>query len=566
MLVTFPQDLTISEYFNFDRFGEIVLTVGRQFQPTAVAEPDSAEADAAAEANRLGRITLDDGRTAPNPDPAIHPNGEEFDLTNRFRGGDTVTNATGVIDHSFGLYRIHPTAGADYTAVNARPAAPDDVGGSLTVASFNVLNYFTTLDLGPDICGPLEDQECRGADNADELTRQRTKILAALSEMDADVVGLIEIENHPGDVPTADLVAGLNDVMGAGTYDYVETGAIGPDAIRVALIYKPASVSPMGTYATIDSSVDPRFDEDFSRPALAQSFVENASGAVFTVVVNHLKSKGSECPGDPDVGQGNCNLTRTLAAQALVDWLATDPTGSGDRDVLVIGDLNAYDKEDPIDAVRAGADDAIGTNDDYTDLVHRFGGEFAYSYLFSGQLGYLDHALGSATIGSQVTGATIWHINADEPDILDYDTSFKEAAQDALYEPNAYRSSDHDPVIVGLDLQALDFDGFYPPIDNLPEVNVANAGSTIPVRFSLGGDFGLDVLFETPQVYDCTAWPLGGSVDALSPRGVGLSYDPETDEYVFTWKTLKDWAGECKVIEVTFTDGSYFLAEFEFHP
>ena len=57
--------------------------------------------------------------------------------------------------------------------------------------------------------------------------------------------------------------------------------------------------------------------------------------------------------GDPDLGDGagNCNLTRTVPPQALVDWLATDPTGSGDADFLIIGDLNAYDKEDPIDAI-----------------------------------------------------------------------------------------------------------------------------------------------------------------------------------------------------------------------
>ncbi|HSK06983.1 MAG TPA: hypothetical protein VK990_05635, partial [Acidimicrobiia bacterium] len=145
-------------------------------------------------------------------------------------------------------------------------------------------------------------------------------------------------------------------------------------------------------------------------------------------------------------------LTRTLAAQVLVDWLATDPTGSGDPDHLIIGDLNAYDKEDPIDALVAGADDTPGTGDDYSDLLHVFEGETAYTYLFDGQLGYLDYALASQSLLGQVSGATAWHINADEPDIIDYDTTFKMAAQDALYAPDQYRSSDHDAVIVGLRL------------------------------------------------------------------------------------------------------------------
>lgn len=446
MSVTFPQALVISEYFNFDRFGEIALTSQRNLTPTAEVEPGP-DAIAEAEAYLLDRITLDDGRTAQNPDPAIHPNGSEFDLTNLFRGGDTVANATGVLNFSFGLYRVQPTQGADYTSVNARPAAPDAVGGRLQVATFNVLNYFTTLDGSGPICGPNADQNCRGADDAEELTRQRDKIISAIAAIDADVVGLIEIENNATDGPTADLVAGLNDVVGAGTYDYVVTGAVGTDAIRVAIVFKPASVTPSGAFAVLDSSVDPRFDDDKNRPALAQTFVENATGSAFTVVVNHFKSKGSPCDdvGDPNDGQGggNCNGVRTQAAEALVDWLATDPTGSGDADVLIIGDLNAYDKEDPIDALLAGG---------YSDLIRDYLGEAAYSYQFDGQIGYLDYQLASASMSSQVTGTTVWHINADEPDAIDYDTSFKQDAQDAIYAPDAFRSSDHDPVIVGLDL------------------------------------------------------------------------------------------------------------------
>jgi len=161
-------------------------------------------------------------------------------------------------------------------------------------------------------------------------------------------------------------------------------------------------------------------------------------------VVNHFKSKGSACgEGDDDPEQGNCNLTRTLAAQVLADWLATDPTGSGDGDVLILGDLNSYDKEDPIDVLVANG---------YTDLLFEYDGEEAYSYVFDGQLGYLDYGMANGDLLPEVTGTTVWHINADEPDILDYDTTFKKPAQDALYEDNAYRSSDHDPVIVGLDV------------------------------------------------------------------------------------------------------------------
>jgi uncharacterized protein len=266
--------------------------------------------------------------------------------------------------------------------------------------------------------------------------------------LDADVIGLNELESTPGAEPLISITSGMPG------YNYINTGPIGTDAIKVGIIYRPAVVTPIGPYQILDSTDDPRFIDTRSRPALAQTFQEIATGARFTVVVNHLKSKGSACTGDPDAGdgQGNCNGTRTLAAQALVDWLATDPTGSGDPDFLIMGDLNSYAQEDPIDAIKAGSDDMAGTGDDFTNLIFDYHGAYAYSYTFDGQAGYLDHALANASLADQITGAADWHINSDEPSILDYDTSFKPPAQEALYEVNPYRTSDHDSVVVGLNL------------------------------------------------------------------------------------------------------------------
>jgi predicted extracellular nuclease len=501
MLVTFPQALYISEYFNFDRFGEIVLTSERHLTPTAEFEPGPDSMQAAADF-LLDKITLDDGRSNQNPDPAIHPNGSAFDLTNLFRGGDTVANVTGIMDFAFSLYRIQPTQGADYTATNPRPTTPEDVGGSVKVAAMNTLNFFLTLDTttsdtGPGPCGGNQNLDCRGADANQplEFTRQRDKLLAALTGLNADVVGLNELENTPGVDPLGDptngVVAGLNATFGPGTYSYIDTGVIGTDAIRVGLIYKPATVVPVGSFAILDSTVDPRFIDTKSRPALAQTFEEVATGERFTVVVNHLKSKGSDCNdvGDPDTGDGsgNCNLTRKAAAEALVDWLATDPTGSGDSDFLIMGDLNSYDKEDPIDAIKAGSDDTSGTGDDYTDLVFQFQGEDAYSYVFDGQLGYLDHALASSSLVGQITGVADWHINADEADLIDYDTSFKLAPQDAIYAPDAYRSSDHDPVLVGLDLIAT-CNGLPATIVGTPGDDVIYGTNGADIIVGLGGN------------------------------------------------------------------------------
>ena len=460
MLVTFRQSLIISEYFNFDRYGEIVLTSTRHMTPTAFVEPGP-DAVAAAQAYLLDRITLDDGRTAQNPDPAIHPNGEIFDMDNLFRGGGTVTDVTGILDFYQGLYRVQPTMGASYEDTNPRTAAPDIIEADLKVASFNVLNYFVTLDGGTSawICGPSGNMECRGADTAEEFGRQRAKILAALDAIDADVFGLMEIENeHPdGGNAVADLVAGLNDLNGAGTYAYIVTGPIGGDAIKQAILYKPASVTPVEDYQILDSSVDPRFIDTLNRPVLAQVFRDNETGDEFVVAVNHLKSKGSACTGDPDLGdgQGNCNLTRKAAAEALVDWL-TNPTYFPDVEkALIIGDLNSYDKEDPIDMIKLGADDTADTADDYLDMIFEKRGELAYGYVYDGQSGYLDHALANLSLEENIVDVNFWHINADEPDLIDYDTSFKLPAQDALYAPDAYRSSDHDPVIITLSFAPL---------------------------------------------------------------------------------------------------------------
>jgi hypothetical protein len=376
------------------------------------------------------------------------------------------------LEWSFSAWRVRPVEPAftyDFTSDNERPSEPEDVGGSLKVASFNVLNYFSTIDTtasnSTGTCGPTGTADCRGADSVAELDRQRAKTAVAICAIDADIGGLMEIENN-GPEAINDLLngsGGVND--NCGPYDFIDTGVVGTDVIIQAFIYKPASVTPVGDHAILDSSVDPRFNDDLNRPAIAQTFQDNTTGGVFTVVVNHLKSKGSSCAsfGDPDLldGQGNCNVTRMNAAAAMVDWLATDPTGSGDEDFLIMGDLNSYRNEDPIDTIEAGADDTAGTADDYTDLLDTVIGPSAYSFVFDGQLGYLDTGLVSSGLFDEVTGATEWHINADEIPVFDYndgnrdpgESSFeRESTTLPIYEPNQYRSSDHDPVVIGLDV------------------------------------------------------------------------------------------------------------------
>ncbi len=464
MLVEFVDKLIVSEYFQLARFGEVVLTAdARPAQFTDGNAPSVAGYAAHLAEIATRQIVLDDNTTNSNDrtsgplfnEPYAYPT-PGLSLTNRFRGGDSITGLTGVLEWSFNQWRVRPVDTEVYSFVSENPqqSAPDNVGGSLTVASFNVLNYFTTLDTGASACGPNGTLGCRGANSIAELARQRDKIVSALAVMNADIVGLVEIQNDAG-ASVADLVAALNAEVGAGTYDYVDTGSIGGDAIKVAFIYKPSTVGLEGSHAILDSSVDPTFIDTKNRPVLIQTFSETASGEMVTVAVNHLKSKGSACDdvGDPglDDGQANCNLTRTSAATALANYLATDPTGSGDPDFLIIGDLNAYAMEDPITALKTAG---------YTDLIDSFE-DGAYSFVFDGQTGYLDHALANGDLLPQVSGVTTWHINADEVNLFDYNDDVQDPGEQdferesnalPIYASDPFRSSDHDPLIVGLDL------------------------------------------------------------------------------------------------------------------
>ncbi len=464
MLVTFPQTLYVTEFFQLGRFGQVVVSSGdRLLQPTSIAEPGAA-AVAIQAANNLNRLIIDDADNGQNQDPIVFGRGgNELTAANTLRGGDTLTGAVGVMTYTWAgnaasgnAYRLRPVGDLsdsglvpggvvpEFQAANPRPSAAPVVGGSGKVASFNVLNYFVTLDAGSNQCGPVGFlQDCRGANSTFELDRQRDKLVSALLQIDADVLGLIELENTTGVEPLDDIVGALNDIAGPGTYDYIETGTIGTDVIKVGIVYQPDRATPVGDFAVLDSSVDPRFDDDLNRPALAQSFVSDDE--VFTVVVNHLKSKG--CGGDIGLdmdqgdGAGCFNLARTSAAEAEVDWIASDPTNVGDDDFLVLGDLNSYAMEDPIDVfVGAG----------YIDLGRLFDGDDTYSYVFDGQWGYLDYALASTSMAAKVTGAGEYHINADEPSVLDYNTDFKTANHiNILYAPDEFRTSDHDPVVVG---------------------------------------------------------------------------------------------------------------------
>lgn len=444
--------LSVTDTYELGRYGTVTLSSGgRLEQYTEHHAPDQAGYQQWLDEAESRSIVLDDASNVQNPEEVIFGrDGAPLSAENTLRGGDTLDQATGVLDFNYQQWRIQSTEGQDFQATNTRSDVPDAEAlgdASLKVASFNVLNYFTTLDEnGNTVTTPAgTEHDPRGADSALELTRQQDKIVSAINSSDADVVGLMEIENdgYGPDSSIAHLVAALNAAAPDADWAYVtptdEAGNVvapGSDAIAVGMIYKASAVTPEGRAAVDDSGAF----ETGNRPPMLQTFSDNASGETFSVAVNHFKSKGSVIDGQEAIGdgQGNNNPIRVDAAEQLADWVASDPTGSGDSDTLLIGDFNSYASEDPITTLEG---DGYALLDDDT------------SYSYDGQWGSLDHALASASMSSQVTGTTTWHINADEPTVLDYNTEYKSDEQvESFYDDGPYRASDHDPVIVGIDL------------------------------------------------------------------------------------------------------------------
>ena len=452
MQVSFQQTLSVTDIYNLGRYGQFNVSSGRLMIPTNQYAAGSSEAIALAESNGRNTLLIDDGSNAQNADGIPFPVGG-LSHDNPLRLGDSVEGLEGVMHYAFGAYNLIPVGDLQTVRTNPRTDAPQlDVQGDVKVASFNVLNYFN----GPNF------PTSRGADSETEFARQQAKTVAAIVAMDADVVGLVEIENdgYGSDSAIASLVDSVNAEIGSDVYSYVALESLlGGDEIAVGIIYKPATVTPQGAAVT---SSDTPFDYGNRQPLL-QSFSVNSNDEAFTLAVNHFKSKGS-CgsatgnDADSGDGQGCWNELRTQAAEGLIALVQQNSEVLSDR-VIVMGDLNAYAKEDPILALESAG---------YSNLVNVFDGDSAYSYSFGGEMGYLDHALSSSSLTEYVVDATVWHINADEPRVFDYNVEYKTETQlSSYYGADAYRSSDHDPVVVVIDFPETsepepivgDFDG-----------------------------------------------------------------------------------------------------------
>ncbi len=488
MLFSSKEKFLVSDTYPLARYGELGLSSGRlPVQPTDVAPAGSAKAAAQAALNAASQVNLDDGSnvgfaaTAKLPARTVPYLTRSHDV----RIGSALTlDEPVIVDYRNGKWKFNPThptpAGDEVATIRAgkRESVPR-TGGDLSVASYNVLNYFTTLGQGRPSCtgGNLDrtgsynvtyNCDVRGAWDEADLQRQQAKTVAALNKLNASVVGLMEIENSAKlgegtDEATRTLVQALNTAAGRTKWAYVPSSTqlqplADQDVITNALIYQPGRVRLQGSaYADGAESVDGGAFGN-ARTPIAAAFTPKKGGQPTLVSVNHFKSKGS-APSDPadpnaDRGQGAWNVARVAQAKALLGWLPGVQKASGADAVALVGDFNSYTQEDPLRTLyAAGYANAVSPSD--------------YSYSFSGLVGSLDHVLLNRVAAQGKKGSGVWNINSVESDLLEYST-YKTTAID-YYRADPYRSSDHDPVIVGLkvakatstELTFLNFNDFH---------------------------------------------------------------------------------------------------------
>ncbi|WP_203231035.1 ExeM/NucH family extracellular endonuclease [Nocardioides caldifontis] len=480
MLVAPEDRLTVSEVYDLTSFGELVLSEGGLLvQPTELARPGTPAATEVAVRNKARRITLDDGvsaRVSTTSRPYLTPG-------TPVRVGDELTFTEPlVLGYGFDQWRLQPADGTSagvFEPQDTRTEAPDEVGGDLQVGAFNVLNYFVTLS-GPD---------ARGAKSQAAFDKQAGKIVPAIEALGAEVVTLMEIEDtdstghSPGDADQAlaDLVRRLNLAAGEEKWAFVplpdELYAVDRDVIRNGIIYQPDAVRPLGEpVGLVDETVWHN-----AREPIAQSFRSVAEDDVFTVVANHFKSKSPGEPTGDNVdsgdGQGAWNGDRVRQAKSLAAFAKGLARSTDDRDVLLLGDLNAYTQEDPIEVLRRRGFADLGEEHD----------PGRYSYVFDDLSGSLDHALASRALARKVTDLAHWNINAVESFAYQY------AGDPALYAADPYRSSDHDPLLLGLDLEvplARDHrcDGLVPTIVGTNGDDVLRGTNRRDVVHALSGD------------------------------------------------------------------------------
>ncbi|MFM2622023.1 ExeM/NucH family extracellular endonuclease [Vibrio owensii] len=600
--LTSASDLFVTRNFSYDydsRRNNMMLShEAPLFKPTQLHAAESDAAVELAKDNAANRVYLESDGKAPNGQIPYYPDfakdaDQDGSSEQHIRLGSRVEGLQGVVAYSYNEYRLIATNEVDNTNFVtsgegfdvARKDAPAIADSDLRIASFNVLNYFNSVaDSGHE--NPTGQN--RGATNLDEFLIQQAKIVAAMNKMDADIIGLMEVENNGfGD---SSAVKNLVDALNAEIedtedhYTYVEIADqdkyqdeyFGSDAIMVAILYRANEVTPKEAAKVIvtpeqhieentitrndGAEGNPAYDK-YQRHSLLQTFTVKETGKDLSVVVNHFKSKGSECieewiagveDSEPADLQGNCNNFRVSAANVVGDALK-----GIEGDVLVMGDLNAYGMEDPLLTLTDYSKEKYG-RDIYTAAYTTIGdgelqvektkiekgygyhnlntvlhGADTFSYTYSGELGNLDHALASNSLAQKVVAIEDWHINSLESNLFEYSSKY---TGDMPKYKDAFSASDHDPVIIAIDFPDTDID--------LPS---SGENLAVEVRLPPNADVGDIVtvsLTEATQAASSTSDADGYEASAtltqtdIDARSVSVEFDkaPTEGQYVLEEK------------------------------
>ena len=397
----------------------LTIAPRRLFTPTNQAYPNSPAYQSIVRLNGTGAMTLD-GVSMGSP---IHRCGEKiYHLQAK-------VNSTGSLTWVSGEWRGN-------TRAELEAGLPDIGDYRLLVCTFN-LEYFLSVD--------FDASSSMGPDNAAQHAKQCIKINKALKLINADVYGFVEIQQ--GDSALKEIADSLNSLIPARNYAYISDGSV-PNGTytKSGFLYDANKIEPLGQLQENNTKVQNR--------KKMICFREIATGERFIFSVNHFKAKsgnGSGSDANQNDGQGGYNATRVAEAQSVMEQYKRYRPAIREKDILIMGDLNAYAKEDPITCF---------TSNGMIDLHRAFHADSSYSYQFAGLAGYLDHAICNSTLFPQVTGVAGFHINSDESDNYTYDKS---------NDLSMFRCSDHDPVLVGL---KLDSTLVYDPSPTLNSLNV----------------------------------------------------------------------------------------------
>ena len=421
-VVEFDQTLVVTNNYSWAN-GTITLSSHRLMGGTEICAPGSSEYTALRSANAKDKLYV-----SSNPKTAY----PFADADGTLRTGSCVDNLQGTITGSNQVTVAYtPTFYG-----NARPTEPTDLGDyNLKVCSFNMEYYIAESFDATGQYGPKD---------ADEAAKQHSKLMQALIAIDADIYGLLEIQQ--GQSALANIVTALNEAKGGNYYAYIDDGTnIYGTFTKVGFVYRKDRVRPTGSLRQNNIKTY------YRKMIQAFTLIENDEAFVFSL--NHLKSKSgaSSATGadkDQNDGQGAYNAIRVSEANSVVS--ACQSAASTDADILIMGDMNAYSREDPLNVFETAG---------YINMLRHFHGATAYSYSYQGEAGILDHIFANRSLAEQITGASVFHINADEHRKFEY--------TQATCTDDMYRCSDHDAVVVGIKLGDYSHEGDFDAITTI---------------------------------------------------------------------------------------------------